>query len=55
MAAWAFTIGIVVFAGSLYVMSLTGVRWLGAVTPLGGVALIAGWVLLAVAAQRREA
>jgi uncharacterized membrane protein YgdD (TMEM256/DUF423 family) len=55
MAAWSFTTGIVVFAGSLYAMSLTGVRWLGAVTPIGGVALIAGWILLAVAAQRYAA
>ena len=38
--------GIVVFSGSLYILSLTGTRWWGAVTPLGGVLLIAGWVLL---------
>ena len=51
-AGWLFVAGIVIFSGSLYVLSLTGLRWLGAITPMGGVALIAGWVLLAVAALR---
>ncbi len=51
-AAVAMVIGIVIFSGSLYVLCLTGVRWLGAVTPLGGVALIVGWVLLAVSVYR---
>jgi uncharacterized membrane protein YgdD (TMEM256/DUF423 family) len=45
-------VGIVVFSGSLYTLVLTGQRWLGAVTPLGGVALIAGWAALAWAALR---
>ena len=49
-SGWLFLVGIVVFCGSLYVMTLTGARWLGAVTPLGGVAFIAGWIALAVAA-----
>jgi len=44
---WLFTIGILLFAGSLYSVSLTGVRWLGALTPLGGVAFITGWGLFA--------
>ena len=44
-----FVLGIVVFSGSLYVLSLTGIRWLGAVTPLGGLAFIAGWACLAAA------
>jgi uncharacterized membrane protein YgdD (TMEM256/DUF423 family) len=44
---WLLTAGVVVFSGSLYLLALTGVRWLGAVTPVGGVLLIAGWVLLA--------
>lgn len=47
---WAgalFIAGIVVFSGSLYLLSLTGKRWLGAVTPLGGLALLAGWGCLA--------
>ena len=39
--------GIALFSGSLYVLSLTGVRWLGAITPIGGVAFLLGWVLLA--------
>lgn len=52
VAGFAFVVGITLFSGSLYVMTLTGVRWLGAITPLGGLALIAGWVALAVAATR---
>jgi len=43
-------VGIALFAGSLYTMTLTGVRWLGAVTPVGGLALLVGWAALAVAA-----
>lgn len=49
-AAWAFLAGIVLFSGSLYVMALTGIRKLGAVTPLGGLGLLAGWVCLLLAA-----
>ena len=44
--------GILVFSGSLYLMTFTGARWLGAITPLGGLAFIAGWVSLAAAAIR---
>jgi len=51
-AAWAWTAGIVVFSGSLYLLVLTGQRWLGAITPVGGVALIAGWLCLFLAAGR---
>ena len=51
-AGWAFVAGILVFSGSLYLLALTGTRWLGAVTPLGGAALLAGWALLAWAAWR---
>ncbi|GHB26460.1 DUF423 domain-containing protein [Mongoliitalea lutea] len=40
------TIGILIFSGSLYVLSITGITWLGAITPLGGVAFIAGWLNL---------
>ncbi|MDF5725158.1 MAG: DUF423 domain-containing protein [Rhizonema sp. PD37] len=47
---WLFVIGIVIFSGSLYALSLTGVKFLGAITPLGGVAFIAGWGALAFAA-----
>ena len=51
-SGWLFLVGIVVFSGSLYVMTLTGARWLGAVTPLGGLAFISGWIALAVAALK---
>jgi uncharacterized membrane protein YgdD (TMEM256/DUF423 family) len=47
VAGWLFIVGIVLFSGSLYLLSITGVRWLGAITPLGGVAFLAGWLLLA--------
>lgn len=43
VSGWLFVAGIVLFSGSLYIMSITGVRWLGAVTPLGGVCFLAGW------------
>ena len=46
-AGWLFVAGIILFSGSLYALSLTGVRVLGAVTPFGGVAFIAGWLALA--------
>ena len=46
-AGWLFVAGILLFSGSLYALSLTGVRVLGAVTPFGGVAFIAGWLALA--------
>ncbi|MGE5655271.1 MAG: DUF423 domain-containing protein, partial [Actinomycetota bacterium] len=49
-AGLAFTMGIAIFSGSLYALSLTNLSWLGAITPLGGVALIVGWGCLAVAA-----
>lgn len=48
--AIALTAGTVLFSGSLYGLSLGGLKWLGPVTPLGGVALIAGWVMVAIAA-----
>ncbi len=44
--------GTIVFSGSLYIMALTGLRWLGAVTPLGGLLMIAGWLLLALRSWR---
>jgi uncharacterized membrane protein YgdD (TMEM256/DUF423 family) len=49
-AGWLFLTGSLVFSGSLYILATTGVRWLGAITPIGGVAMIAAWVALAVAA-----
>jgi uncharacterized membrane protein YgdD (TMEM256/DUF423 family) len=48
-AGWLFVAGILLFSGSLYLMVLTGARALGAITPLGGLALIAGWIALALA------
>lgn len=51
-AGWAFVAGIVIFSGSLYLLVLTGPRWLGAVTPIGGVAFLVGWGLLAWTALR---
>ncbi|MFW6198508.1 MAG: DUF423 domain-containing protein, partial [Acidobacteriota bacterium] len=51
-AGWLFVAGTLLFSGSLYVLSLTGIRWLGAVTPLGGVAFLIGWACLAWAAWR---
>jgi uncharacterized membrane protein YgdD (TMEM256/DUF423 family) len=49
-AGWLFVGGTAVFSGTLYLLALTGQKWLGAITPLGGVALILGWLLLAWAA-----
>jgi uncharacterized membrane protein YgdD (TMEM256/DUF423 family) len=46
LAAWLLLIGIAIFTGTLCVMAVTGMRWLGAITPIGGLALIAGWLLL---------
>lgn len=48
-AGWSMAVGILLFSGSLYLMSVTGIRWLGAVTPFGGVAFLAGWLLLVLA------
>ncbi|MFO1316481.1 MAG: DUF423 domain-containing protein [Burkholderiales bacterium] len=54
LACALFAAGIVLFSGSLYVLALTGVRGLGAVTPFGGVAFLAGWAVLAWTAARAE-
>ena len=51
-AGWFFVAGIVLFSGSLYALALTGVRTLGAITPLGGVCFLVGWALIAWAAWR---
>ncbi|MHB8668455.1 MAG: DUF423 domain-containing protein [Burkholderiales bacterium] len=48
-AGWAMLAGIVLFSGSLYLLALTGERWLGAITPFGGTAFIAAWALFAAA------
>lgn len=49
-AGWAFIIGVVLFSGSLYALSLSGIKWLGAITPLGGIAFLVGWACFAIAA-----
>jgi len=47
LSGWMFVGGTVLFSGSLYLLVLTGIPWLGAITPLGGIALLAGWLALA--------
>jgi uncharacterized membrane protein YgdD (TMEM256/DUF423 family) len=51
--AWLLCVGIVLFSGSLYALALSGARWLGTLTPFGGAAFIAAWVMLAWVALRR--
>jgi uncharacterized membrane protein YgdD (TMEM256/DUF423 family) len=51
-SGWLFVVGMVIFSGSLYLLVATGIRWLGAITPIGGVAFIVGWIMLAVSAWR---
>ena len=46
VAGWLFIAGTIIFSGSLYLLSLTGVRWIGAITPIGGVAFLLGWLSL---------
>jgi uncharacterized membrane protein YgdD (TMEM256/DUF423 family) len=52
-AWWLFFAGILLFSGSLYVMALTNVRWLGAITPLGGLCFLAGWAWLVISPPTR--
>ena len=52
-AGWLFVAGTALFSGSLYILALTGIRWWGAVTPLGGAAFLAGWICLAMSARYR--
>ena len=54
-AGWFFVAGTLLFCGSLYVLALTGQRWLGAVAPFGGLALLAGWLCLASGAWKASA
>lgn len=49
-SGWLMVAGILIFSGSLYLLSILGIRWLGAITPIGGVCFIISWILLAVAA-----
>jgi uncharacterized membrane protein YgdD (TMEM256/DUF423 family) len=51
-AGWLFVAGTLIFSGSLYALSFSGARWLGAITPLGGIAFLGGWLCLALAAWR---
>jgi uncharacterized membrane protein YgdD (TMEM256/DUF423 family) len=53
IAGWLFQVGIVLFSGSLYALAITGVTGLGAITPFGGIAFLAGWLWLAWTAWRR--
>ncbi|WP_307119570.1 DUF423 domain-containing protein [Sphingomonas kyeonggiensis] len=55
ISPWLFVVGGALFAGTLYAMAFGGPRWFGAITPIGGVALILGWICLAVGAWRRSA
>ncbi len=58
VAGWSFVLGTLLFSGSLYALALTGIEWLGAITPLGGVAFLVGWGCLAwagVGARRKGA
>ena len=51
-SGWLFVAGSVLFSGSLYLLALTGTTWLGAITPLGGLAFLAGWLALAIGVWR---
>ncbi len=51
-SGWLMFFGIVVFSGSLYVLAVTGVTWLGAITPIGGTAFLVSWLLLAIMALK---
>jgi len=53
-AWWAFLVGVVIFSGTLYALSLTNIKWLGAITPIGGVSLIVGWCWLAVSPRAKD-
>jgi uncharacterized membrane protein YgdD (TMEM256/DUF423 family) len=52
-AGWLFLAGTVLFSGSLYALALSGPRWFGAVTPLGGIGFLLGWICLAMAARQQ--
>ena len=53
IAIWLFLVGVVVFSGSLYLLAFTGIKWLGAITPIGGLALLGGWLTLAIGSARQ--
>ena len=52
VAGWAFTVGTLIFTGSLWLLAGTGTRWLGAITPIGGLTLLVGWAALAMAVAK---
>ena len=52
LAALAFILGIILFSGSLYLLALVGVSWLGTITPLGGIVLLSGWLVMMIAALK---
>jgi uncharacterized membrane protein YgdD (TMEM256/DUF423 family) len=52
VAGWTFTVGTLIFTGSLWVLAGTGTRWLGAITPIGGLTLLVGWAALAMAVAK---
>ena len=52
LAKWGFTIGIIIFSGSLYILAITNISWLGAITPIGGVCFIFAWVGVAMGVFR---
>ena len=51
-SGWLFLLGTVIFSGSLYLLAITGTKWLGAITPIGGLAFIGGWACLATASWK---
>lgn len=51
---WSFLVGIVIFSGSLYVLAVTNLKWLGAITPIGGVSFLVGWGCLLICAGREK-
>ncbi|MCG6879893.1 MAG: DUF423 domain-containing protein [Deltaproteobacteria bacterium] len=53
-AGWCFAIGTILFSGSLYLLSLSGTKWLGAITPVGGLAFLAAWALLALGVLKTQ-
>jgi uncharacterized membrane protein YgdD (TMEM256/DUF423 family) len=54
VAGWSLLVGSLIFSGSLYVLAATGIKWLGAITPIGGLFMLVGWVALAIAAGLRS-
>jgi uncharacterized membrane protein YgdD (TMEM256/DUF423 family) len=54
IAAMLFLVGVILFSGSLYLLAVTGVKYFGFITPVGGISLIAGWIVLALAALKLE-